>query len=71
MQVYLLTQEQAEMLIGVEFVPDNYFNPIQDFQDSWVISIEEIILCNNPQFLWVKDLPLIDYQPKPSSFRII
>jgi hypothetical protein len=29
------------------------------------ISIEEMEFCINPDFMWVKDLPLIEYIPKP------
>ena len=64
-QVGLLTEQQKNELIGQQFTTDSYFNPIQDFQDNWVISIEEITFCDNPQFLWVKDLQLIEYHPKP------
>jgi hypothetical protein len=60
MQVYLLTQEQAEMLIGVEFMPDNYFNPINDADGNLIISIEEVDQCS---IEWVKSLPLITYNP--------
>ena len=60
MQVYLLTQEQAEMLIGVEFMPDNYFNPINDADGNLIISIEEVEQCS---IEWVKSLPLITYKP--------
>jgi hypothetical protein len=70
-QVGLLTEQQKNELVGQQYTTDSYFNPIQDFQDNWVISIEEITLCDNLQFLWIKDLPLIEYQPKPSPFPII
>jgi hypothetical protein len=45
---------------------DSYFNPIQDNDDRWVISIEEISQCLNPDFMWVQNLPLIPYVPKPA-----
>jgi hypothetical protein len=59
-QVYQLTSEQADSLIGVEFVPDNYFNPIQDADGNWIISIEEVNQCS---IEWVKLLPPIEYNP--------
>lgn len=62
-QVGLLTIEQKDELIGQQFMVDVYFNPIQDNNDNWVISIEEIDQCNN-EFSWVKDLELIPYEPK-------
>jgi hypothetical protein len=58
MQVYLLTYEQAQSLIGIQFMPDNYFNPIQDADGNWIISIEEVEQCSID---WVKDLSLINY----------
>ena len=63
-KVALLTIEQKDLLIGKEFNTDSYFNPIQDADDNWIISQIEINLCNNEEFFWVKDLPLIEYNPK-------
>ena len=65
-EVGLLTEAEKDSLIGQQYAPDSYFNPIQDLYDQWVISIEEIDFCVNPEFQWVKDLPLIPYEPKPS-----
>jgi hypothetical protein len=64
MEVGLLTLEQKEEITGQQFAPDSYFYPIQDINDNWIISQEEMNQCVNPQFLWVKDLPLIEYEPK-------
>ena len=64
--VGLLTVEQKNSLIGQQFAPDSYFNPIQDLNDNWIISVEEMANCTNELFIWVKDLPLIIYEPKPS-----
>lgn len=65
-EVGLLTEAEKDSLVGQQYAPDSYFNPIQDINDNWVISIEEIDYCVNPEFQWVKDLPLIPYEPKPS-----
>jgi hypothetical protein len=64
MKVGLLAIEQKEELVGQKFAPDSYFNPIQDANNDWIISIEEINQCINPEFQWVKDLPLIGFIPK-------
>ena len=64
--VGLLTIEQKDLLVGNQYAPDCYFNPIQDINDNWIISTQEIDECVNPDFLWVKDLELITYEPKPS-----
>jgi hypothetical protein len=63
MKVYLLTENQKNELVGVEIIPDNYYNPIQDYYSNWIISIEEVEQTTNENFLWVKDLPLIEYKP--------
>jgi hypothetical protein len=64
--VGLLTTEQKDSLLVQWYAPDCYFNPIQDLNDNWIISIEEMANCTNEEFMWVKDLPLIIYEPKPS-----
>lgn len=64
--VGLLTIEQKDSLLLQQYAPDSYFNPIQDLNDNWIISVEEIANCVNDEFMWVKDLPLIIYEPKPS-----
>lgn len=65
-QVGLLTETQKDELVGQLYAPDSYFNPIEDADNNWVISQEEMDQCVNPDFLWVKNLPLIDYNPKPT-----
>lgn len=65
-QVGLLTETQKDSLIGQLYDEDSYFNPIQDLYDNWIISTEEMEFCVKPEFMWVKDLPLIPYEPKPS-----
>ena len=64
--VGLLTELQKDELIGQWYAPDSYFNPILDNENRWVISIEEMEQCVNPDFLWVKDLDMIPFEPKPT-----
>ena len=64
--VGLLTELQKDELVGQMYAPDSYFNPIQDANDNWVISVEEMAYCTNEEFMWVKDLELIPYEPKPA-----
>ena len=66
MKVGKLTTEQKNQLVNQQFLPNCYFNPIQDINDNWVISTEEMNNCTNEEFQWVKTLPLIDYVPKPT-----
>jgi hypothetical protein len=63
--VGLLTIEQKDLIVGKQYTTDSYFNPIQDNSDNWVISVEEMEYCTNVEFIWVKDLTLIEYVPKP------
>ncbi len=62
--VGLLTELQKDSLIGQEFAPDSYFNPVQDNDDNWIISQEEMNGCTNVNFQWVKNLSLIEFVPK-------
>lgn len=64
--VGLLTELQKDELIGQVYAPDSYFNPIQDINLNWIISVEEMEQCVNPDCLWVKNLDLIPYEPKPT-----
>jgi hypothetical protein len=64
--VGLLTEVQKDELIGVAYAPDSFYNPIQDLNDNWIISVEEIANTINPATEWVKDLPLTIYIPKPT-----
>lgn len=66
--VGLLTEDQRNQLVGQLYDEDSYFNPIQDANDDWVISTEEINFCTNIEFIWVKDLPLIEYIPKEQPY---
>jgi hypothetical protein len=66
--VGLLTIDQYDQIVGQMYDEDSFFNPIQDENDDWIISEEEINFCTNPEFLWVKNLPLIEYLPKQQNF---
>jgi hypothetical protein len=59
MKVALLTPEQAEQLRGKEVAANIYFNPVQDGNGDWIISLEEV---EQSTIEWVKELPLIEYK---------
>ncbi len=61
-----LTIQQKNSLVGKEFTKGAFFNPIQDINNDWIISKEEVIQCDNQNFLWVKALVLTEYLPKPT-----
>ena len=65
--VGLLTELQKDELVGQLFAPDSYYNPIQDIDDNWIISVEEMEQTTTLEFMWVKELPLILFTPKPSN----
>ena len=62
--VGLLTELQKDELVGQLYAPYSYYNPIQDFYDNWIISVEEMEQTITLEFMWVKELPLILYTPK-------
>jgi hypothetical protein len=67
MTVALLTIGQKDSLVGQQYAPNSYFNPIQDNSDNWIVSIEEMDQCVNSEFLWVKDLEMIIYIAKVNT----
>jgi hypothetical protein len=68
--VGLLTEVQKDELVGQLYAPDSYFNPIQDANDNWIISIEEIENNVNPSFEWLQDLEMIIFIPKEYTLPI-
>ena len=64
--VGLLTVTEKDQLVGQWYAPDSFFNPIQDNSNNWIISLEEMNGCINPDLMWVKDLDVIPYVPKPT-----
>jgi hypothetical protein len=67
MNIAYLTVEQKDQLVGQQYAADSYFNPILDANDKWVISEEEINFLANHDFLWLNDLPISVYNPKPQT----
>jgi len=68
--VGLLTELQKDELLGQLFDNDSYFNPIQDANDNWIISIEEIENNVNQNFEWLKELEMIIFVPKQNDLQI-
>jgi hypothetical protein len=67
MNVYKLTAEQKDMLVGQMWNNQAFFNPTLDADGNWFISIEEVNGCEKPEFAWVKELAEIDYNPVVSE----
>jgi hypothetical protein len=64
--MYLLTQQQKDLLVGQYYAPSSIFNPVQDINGDWFISQQEVDQSSNPDFDWVKNLPQMAYTPPPS-----
>ena len=67
MNVGLLTELQKDLLVGSQYRADSFFLPVQDYNNNWVISIFEVNNCENNQFNWLIELPVIKYIPKHIS----
>lgn len=72
MKVRLLTINQKDQLTGRKYDNEQYFNPIQDIDDNWIISNEEIQFCTNKENIeWIDNLPEINYTPPlPLDFNL-
>ncbi len=66
-KVHLLIQSEKDLILGKQYAPNSYFNPIQDNNNNWIISIEEVNNCVFSEFEWTKNCPLIDWNPKPQE----
>jgi hypothetical protein len=61
--IAIITIEQKDSLIGQRFDGVQFFNPVQDIDNNWCVSVEEINQCTNIDFQWVKDLTLSTFNP--------
>jgi len=60
MIVAKISPQQAEELTGTEFLVDNYFNPVQDIEGNWIISLQELVYCD---INFANTVDLIEYKP--------
>ena len=73
MKVKLLTPEQKNLLIGAQITDSLFANPFLDANGNHILSLQEAIDATNPAYLWIKELPEIDYTPIPldlSEFNV-
>jgi hypothetical protein len=59
-----LTQEEKESINGQEFAPNSHYHAIQDVNDDWFITELQVMQTIEDEFLWVKDIDLIEFEPK-------
>lgn len=60
---YKLNTQQKDLLVGQEFAPNQYFNPVPDINGYYFIFDGEVNGCVNEDFIWVKELPQAEYVP--------
>ena len=72
MNVYKLTIEQKNQLVGQKWDAETYFNPVEDADGNWFITEQQINGCTheNGAFEWIHNLPLIPYNPLILNFPI-
>lgn len=67
---YKLNTQQKDLLIGNEFAPNQYFNPVPDINGDYFIFDGEVEGCVNEDFMWVKELPQAEYVPPINELPI-
>lgn len=67
---YKLNTQQKDLLIGNEFAPNQYFNPVFDINGDYFIFDVEVEGCVNEDFMWVKELPQAEYVPPINELPI-
>ena len=76
MNVYKLTVEQKNPLVGQTYDGVQFFNPILDADANWIISVEEynyvtLVRANELGIIsWWFTLPEIDYNPVVTEMPI-
>jgi len=66
----ILTAEQAMELTGAMYTECSYFNPIL-INEEWIITIEEIANCTNPNCQWVKNLEIVKIPEQINDINLI
>ena len=61
---YKLTNSEKDSLVGQQFAPDQYFNPVPDIDGVYFIFQCEVENCTNEEFMWVKELLEAEYVPQ-------
>jgi len=61
--VYKLTEEQKDLLVGQTWDGITFFNPILDAAGNYFVSQEEVNGCEKPEFQWLKSCELIEHNP--------
>jgi hypothetical protein len=59
-----LTEDEKESINGQEFAPNSHYHAIQDVNDDWFITELQVNQTIEDEYLWVKDMGLIEFEPK-------
>jgi hypothetical protein len=68
---YKLDTQQRNELVGQQFAPTQYFNPVPNIEGVYFIFDGEVDNCVNEEFMWVKELPQAEYVPPTFDNPII
>ncbi len=61
--VIIIPDELYPELVNKSFSKNCFFNPVKDYYNNWVISIEELLHIENKEFNWIWNLPQSIYNP--------
>lgn len=62
----LFTQEQFDLCYNQKYNDTNYFLVSKDNLGNWVLEMSQVDGITNPNFMWVKDCPTIEFDyPAP------
>lgn len=61
-QVAILTQAQYEQVHLKQLAQDHAFFCAKDANDKWTVEKTQIDQIQNEEFLWLKELPLVEFQ---------
>lgn len=63
MQVFKITEQQKDLLVGQTWDGVTFFNPTLDADNNLFVSQEEVNGCNKSEFQWLKSCELIEHNP--------
>ena len=62
-----LTTEQKQVIQGVFFTENIFFNCVQDINDEWFLFLSEDDILNIGEYAYLLEIPLNDFEPKPNG----
>ena len=62
MEVVEITREQVGLMAGEKYNDTCYFNPVLNLTGRWCISKDVVDGCTNPDFDFLKSLPLVGFE---------